>query len=160
MKARLKQICNVPWFCSKCLKFLLGIHVCTIYFTLSTWKVWLDIGEVQSVFAVRMTLWLSSAYPVHGRWSVNKVNRSSADVASLVLSFCHFHPIVEQLTVFWYHWTHSPACCSLLPSESSIMISIAPWAACARNVFKLCIYSYISIVNKQTYKSNFRLRPH
>ena len=87
---------------------------------------------------------LSSAYPVHG--SASKVNRSGADAQ--VVS-CHrylvvFHPFIEQLTVFHIS--------GLVLASSSILESLtstamASWAARAKEVRKLCVNPYISIVN-------------
>ena len=93
---------------------------------------------------------LSSTHPIHG--SASKVNCSGADAQ---VTSCHrylvvFHPFVEQLTVFHIS--------ELVLTSSSILKTLTPivmasWAARAKEVCKLCINPYISIVNhyRQTY---------
>ena len=77
---------------------ILGIHMCIMYLTQSTWKVQSD--EVVKLEHCRNDTMLSSAYPVHG--SVTQVNRLGADMQ--VVS-CHHYLVVfllfvEQLTAF------------------------------------------------------------
>ena len=67
--------------------------------------------------------------------SASEVNRSGADAQVIP---CHsypviFHPIIDQLTVFYISGL------ILLSSKSSVAILMSPRAAHAREVRKLCI---------------------
>ena len=84
----------------------------------------------------------SSAYPVHR--SASQVNCSGADAQ--VVS-CHrylvvFHPFVEQLTFF-----HTSGLVLASSSILRVLIVMASWAARAKEVRKLCVNQYISMVN-------------
>ena len=102
----------------------------------------------------------------------------SASVALLrslptVMASCRLSSLCWTVNYLLYLWTRSLACHPLLSSKCSIALVLAPWAACARKVCKLCKNPYISIVNplwtdvytyihtyKHTYKHSLRLRPH